>query len=108
MEQRREKENIGRIEVSTLKNSEDFRNMMNQLQNDYSHRLEVKMTDLVNRLLSEQEERTRQIDDVRYQMDLKDRMEKEKGRQGVEEMRERYNTMDANVRNEFQRKDQAI
>jgi hypothetical protein len=34
-------------------------------------------------------------------MDLKDRMEKEKGRQGVEEMRERYNTMDANVRNEF-------
>jgi hypothetical protein len=40
--------------------------MMTQLQNDYSHRLEVKMTDLVNRLLSEQEERVRQIEDVRY------------------------------------------
>jgi|FrelakmetLWP11LW_1041352.scaffolds.fasta_scaffold121089_1 hypothetical protein len=66
MEQRREKDNIGRIEISTLKNSEDFRNMMTQLQNDYSHRLEVKMTDLVNRLLSEQEERVRQIEDVRY------------------------------------------
>jgi len=59
MEQRKEKENVGRIEVSTLKNSDDFRNMMSQLQNDYSHRLEVKMTDLVNRLLTEQEERVR-------------------------------------------------
>ncbi len=66
------------------------------------------MTDLVNRLLSEQEERTRQIEDVRYQIDVKDRMEREKGRQGVEEMRERYNQMDGNIRNEFQRKDQAI
>ena len=28
MEQRKEKENIGRIEVNTLKNSDDFRNML--------------------------------------------------------------------------------
>lgn len=35
-------------------------------------------------------------------------MEREKGRQGVEEMRERYNQMDSNIRQEFQRKDQAI
>lgn len=67
--------------------------------------MEVKVTDLVNRLLTEQEERSRQIEDVRYQIDTKDRMEREKGRQGVEEMRERYNQMDSNVRNEFQRKD---
>jgi len=66
MEQRKEKENIGRIEVSSLKNSDDFRNMLHQVQNDTQQRLEVKVTDLVNRLLGEQEERTRQIDDVRY------------------------------------------
>ena len=28
MEQRKEKENIGRIEVNNLKNSDDFRNML--------------------------------------------------------------------------------
>jgi len=28
MEQRKEKENIGRLEVNTLKNSDDFRNML--------------------------------------------------------------------------------
>ena len=66
MEQQKEKANIGRVEVSALKNSDDFRNMLQQVQNDYSHRLEVKVTDLVNRLLTEQEERTRQIEDVRY------------------------------------------
>eukprot|EP00353_Schmidingerella_taraikaensis_P018374 CAMPEP_0185621046 /NCGR_PEP_ID=MMETSP0436-20130131/55999_1 /TAXON_ID=626734 ORGANISM="Favella taraikaensis, Strain Fe Narragansett Bay" /NCGR_SAMPLE_ID=MMETSP0436 /ASSEMBLY_ACC=CAM_ASM_000390 /LENGTH=191 /DNA_ID=CAMNT_0028261931 /DNA_START=644 /DNA_END=1219 /DNA_ORIENTATION=- len=65
MEQRKEKENIGRIEVSSLKNSDDFRNMLHQVQNDTQQRLEVKVTDLVNRLLGEQEERTRQIDDVK-------------------------------------------
>ena len=28
MEQRKEKENIGRLEVNTLKNSDEFRNML--------------------------------------------------------------------------------
>ena len=41
-------------------------------------------------------------------MDVKERMEREKGRQGIEEMRERYNQMDGVIRQEFQRKDQTI
>jgi hypothetical protein len=32
------------------------------------------MTDLVNRLLLEQEERMRSLDDIRYQLDVKDKM----------------------------------
>ena len=32
------------------------------------------MTELVNRLLTEQDERARSIDDVKYQMDMKDKM----------------------------------
>lgn len=59
MEQRKEKENLGRMEVAALKNNDDFRNMVNSLQHDVQNRLEIKVTDLVNRLLSEQEERTR-------------------------------------------------
>ena len=31
MEQRKEKENIGRVEVNTLKNNDDFRNMVSSL-----------------------------------------------------------------------------
>ena len=32
------------------------------------------MTELVNRLLTEQDERQRSVEDVKYQMDMKDKM----------------------------------
>ena len=91
LEQNKERENIGRMEVINLKNSEEFRGMVGSLQNDFQYKLEVKMTDLVNRLLSEQEERQRQMEDMRYQVEMKDRMEKEKSKQGMDELRDRYN-----------------
>ena len=50
MEQRKEKENLGRMEVANLKNSEDFRNMISNVQHDVQNRLEIKVTDLVNGL----------------------------------------------------------
>jgi hypothetical protein len=53
LDQNKEKENLGRVEITTLKNSEEFRGMLNQVQGEFSNRLEVKLTDLVNRLLSE-------------------------------------------------------
>ena len=65
-DQYKEKENLGRIEVNTFKNSEEFRGMLNQMNGEFSTRLEIKLTDLVNRLLTEQEERARAIDDVKY------------------------------------------
>ena len=98
MEQNKERENIGRMEVINLKNNEEFRGMVGSLQNDFQYKLEVKMTDLVNRLLSEQEERQRQMEDMRYQAEMKDRMEKEKSKQGMDELRDRYNQMDSVVR----------
>ena len=65
-EQRRDKELMGRLEMSNLKNSEEFRNIVTGVQNDMQFKLEIKMTDLVNRLLSEQDQRARQIEEVRY------------------------------------------
>ena len=76
-EQRRERENFGRLEVTSLKSNEEFRNMLNQLQNETQYKLEVKMTDLVNRLLTEADERSRSIEDVKYQIDMKDKLIKE-------------------------------
>lgn len=74
MDQFKEKEQLGRVEITGLKNSEEFRGMLSQLNNEFSGRLEIKLTDLVNRLLTEQEERARAIDDVKYTVDMKDRM----------------------------------
>ena len=52
-DQYKEKENLGRVEVNTFKNSEEFRGMLNQMNGEFSTRLEIKLTDLVNRLLTE-------------------------------------------------------
>jgi hypothetical protein len=54
-EQRRDKENIGRLEVTNLKHNDEFRNILTGIQNDMQFKLEIKMTDLVNRLLTEQD-----------------------------------------------------
>ena len=108
VEQKREKDNIGRLEVSGLKNNDEFRGMVSGLQSDIQYKLEVKMTDLVNRLLTEQDERSRQIEDVRYQMEMKDKLAGEKNRHGVDELRDRQNQIDSTVKQEFQRKDAAI
>jgi hypothetical protein len=48
------------------------------------------------------------VDDLRYQLDIKDKMNSEKSKHEREEMRDRYQAMDAVVRAEFQRKDEAI
>jgi hypothetical protein len=78
------------------------------VQNDFQGRLEVKMTDLVNKILMESDERLRGIDDLRYQLEMKDKLLNEKTKHEREEMRDRYQAMDSIVRAEFQRKDEAI
>jgi hypothetical protein len=59
------------------------------------------MTDLVNRLMMEQEDRMRQAEDIKYQIDMKDKLNQEKSKYDKEEMRDRYSAMDAIVRTEF-------
>ena len=49
----REQQKVGGLEISNLKNSEEFKNVIGQIQVDFGRRLELKMTDLVNRLLLE-------------------------------------------------------
>jgi len=52
-EQSRERENLTRIEVNSLRTSDDFKQMVNGLQSEFGSRLELRMTELVNRLLLE-------------------------------------------------------
>lgn len=62
----KERENMTRVEVNALRASEDFKQMVNQIQSEFGSRLELRMTELVNRLLLEQEERMRSFEDIRY------------------------------------------
>ena len=57
-----------------MRYNEDFKNVIQSVEHEFQGRLEIKMTDLVNRLLLEQEDRMRQVDDIRYQIDMKDKL----------------------------------
>ena len=73
-EHNKERDNLSRLEITSLRYNEDFKNILGSVQNEFQGRLEIKITDLVNRLLLEQEERMRSLDDIRYQLDIKDKM----------------------------------
>lgn len=70
----RERENVGRIELTNLRNNEDFKSAVGTIQTDFGSKLELRVTDMVNRLLQEQEDRLRSIDEIKYQIDLKDKI----------------------------------
>ena len=84
-----------------MKKYEEFKNVLGQLQTEFGGRLEIKMTDLVNRLLLEQEDRLRSIEEIKYQMDVKDKILNEKTKHERDEMRDRYAAMDSVVKSEF-------
>ena len=50
----------------------------------------------------------RQVDEIKYQMDIKDKIAGEKSKHERDEMRDRYSAMDSVVKAEFQRKDEAL
>lgn len=47
----RERDNLGRLELTNLRNNEDFKNAVGQIQMDFGSKLEIKMTELINRML---------------------------------------------------------
>jgi tetrahydromethanopterin S-methyltransferase subunit G len=107
-EQRNEKDKLSHHEITALKNNDEFRNMLGHLQKDYGTKLEVRMTELVSRLLNEQDERMKNVDDLKYTIDTKEKMINEKSKYEREEMRNRYSAMDAITKAEFQRHNEAI
>ena len=47
----RDRENIGRIELTNLRNNDEFKNAVGTMQTDFGQKLEIRVTDMVNRLL---------------------------------------------------------
>ena len=56
----------------------------------------------------EHEERIRSNDDLKNNIEVREKINQEKGNYEKEEMRERYMALDSLMRAEFQRKDEAI
>ena len=97
----RERENVGRLELVNLRNNEEFKAAVASLQGDFGQKLEIRMTEMVNRMMQEQDERLRSMDEIRAQIDMKERLNNQAVRHERDEMRDRYTAMDSVVKAEF-------
>lgn len=52
--------------------------------------MEIRMTEMVNRMMQEQDERLRSMEEIRAQIDMKDRLNNQAVKHERDEMRDRY------------------
>lgn len=107
-EQMKDRDSVARMESLNQKMTDDLKQLLSAMQTDYQTRLDSKITEVLNRVIIEHEERKRSEEDLRHQMDIRTKLQEEKINYEKEEMRDRYMAMDSLVRAEFQRKEESI
>ena len=107
-EQMKDRDSIARLEALNQKMTEDLKQLLNAMQSDFHSRLDSKISEVLNRIVIEHEERRRAEDDLKHQLEVRTKLTEEKMNYEKEEMRDRYMAMDSLVRAEFQRKEEAI
>ena len=82
--------------------------MLNNIQQDYSNRLENKLTEVINRIVMEHEERVKAQDEIKSNLEISLKLQSEKLGYEKEEIRERTHAIESLLRAEITRKDEAI
>lgn len=99
---------IDRVEGGAFRLQEDMRVFFKQLQTDLQSRVESKSSDLLNRLLQEQEDRLRTHEDLKYNVELKDKMTQDKLSYDRSEFKTRVSSLESYFKTELQRKEDLI
>lgn len=72
--------------------------MLRNMQNDFQGRLESRVTEIVNRMVYEREERVKAQEDIKKNLDLRERLIAEKQLAEKDKIENRYQNMDGNGR----------
>jgi len=107
-EHQKGQKNVERVEVGTNYLREDIQNFLKQLQGDLQHRVELKTSSILNKLLQEQEERLRNHDDLKYTFETKDKLINEKIEYEKQELKDRIATLESFIKTELQRNEELI
>lgn len=75
---------------------EDLNTMILNMQTDFQNKLENRMNENLNRLMSEHEERIRAQEEIRKNLDIMERIHQEKQQTDKLENKARLNDMDGN------------
>ena len=87
---------------------EDLQLLLRNMQADFQSKLENRVQETVNRLMVEHEERLRSQEEIKKNLDLRERVMAEKQMSERMENKAKYDTMDALVRAELLKKEESI
>lgn len=107
-EQVKDKEAIAKLVSQNDRVGEDLQLLLRNMQADFQSSLENRMQETVNRLMSEHEERIRSQEEIKKNLDLRERIAAEKQMSERMENKAKYDTMDALVRAELLKKEESI
>lgn len=107
-EQVKDKEAIARLMAQNDRIGEDLQLLLRNMQADFQSKLENRVQETVNRLMMEHEERIRSTEEIKKNLDLRERVNAEKLLSERMDNKAKYDTMDALVRNELIRKEESI
>lgn len=104
----KDKEAISRLLAQNDRMGEDLQLLLRNMQADFQSKLENRVQETVNRLMMEHEERVRAHEEIKKNLDLREKVNAEKQMSDRMESKAKYDTMDALVRNELLRKEESI
>jgi ABC-type transporter Mla subunit MlaD len=90
-ERARYQDALNKIELSNQRLNDEFRAILNGYQTDVQYKIDISTKSLMDRLMSEQEQRQRQIEEVRNRSDQGDKLAQERIRDMSDELRDRNN-----------------
>ena len=91
----KDKEQVSRIDSSTSRIAEDLNILLRNMQSDIQYKLENRVSEMVNKIMFEKEERMRSQDEIRKNLDFRERLLMEKQRSEKEQLESRYLSMDS-------------
>ena len=87
---------------------DDLQLLLRNMQADFQSKLENRVQETVSRLMVEHEERLRSQQEIKKNLDLRERVMAEKQMSEKMENKAKYDTMDSLVRNELLKKEESI
>lgn len=107
-EQVKDKEAISKLMAQNDRIGEDLQLLLRNMQADFQNKLENRVQETVNRLMMEHEERIRSQEEIKKNLDLRERISAEKQMSDKMETKAKYDSMDSLVRNELNKKEESI
>ena len=77
-QQQTDKDIIARVEKANAQITNDLKTLLEQLSSDYEQRLDNKVSEMVNRVILEHEERVKSQDELKNHVDFRDKVIEEK------------------------------